>query len=235
MPKSPPNFSLLYERTGQMASIISDQICEQLAADVVNGTIPPGRKLEEQVIADQFGVSRTPVREAFRQLAAAGLIDTRPHRGVTVINLDISQLSDMFEALAELEAMCAAMSAERMTSIERKQLEAIHESIRPLVSDNDVSAYSPLNEQLHDVIRKGAHNHTLAASTRRLRHRLAPFRQPSWAYKKRDRLSASFSEHEELVGAILAGDRQRAHDAARDHTNNNSVLTIEFLSATNQA
>ena len=218
-----------------MASIISDQICEKLAADVVNGTIPPGRKLEEQVIADQFGVSRTPVREAFRQLAAAGLIDTRPHRGVTVIDLDIDQLADMFEGLAELEAMCAAMSAERMTSIERKQLEAIHESIRPLVENNDVAAYSPLNEQFHDVIRKGAHNDTLAVSTRRLRHRLAPFRQPSWAYKKRDRLTASFSEHEKLVAAILASDRQGAHDAARDHTNNNSVLTIEFLSASKPA
>ncbi len=145
-----------------MASIISDQICQELAANVVNGTIPPGHKLEEQVIADQFGVSRTPVREAFRQLAAAGLIDSQPHRGVRVIDLDIDQLSDMFEALAELEAMCAALSAERMTSIERKQLEAIHESIRPLAGEEDVPHYSDLNEKFHDTVRKGAHNETLA-------------------------------------------------------------------------
>jgi len=216
-----------------MASIISDQICQELAANVVNGTIPPGHKLEEQVIADQFGVSRTPVREAFRQLAAAGLIDSQPHRGVRVIDLDIDQLSDMFEALAELEAMCAALSAERMTSIERKQLEAIHESIRPLAGEEDVPHYSDLNEKFHDTVRKGAHNETLAKSTKRIRQRLAPFRQP-WAYRKRDRLSISFTEHEELVNAILASDRQRAHDAAQDHVNNNSVITIEFLSAANQ-
>ncbi len=216
-----------------MASIISDQICEELAANVVNGVIPPGHKLEEQVIADQFGVSRTPVREAFRQLAAAGLIDSRPHRGVRVINLDINQLSDMFEALAELEAMCAAMSAERMTSIERKRVEATHESIRPLAGEKDVPHYSELNEQFHDIIRNGAHNETLAKSTRRLRHRLAPFRQP-WAYKKRDRLSVSFAEHEELVSAILASDRQRAHAAALNHVNNNAVMTIEFLAESSQ-
>ncbi len=118
-----------------------------------------------------------------------------------------------------------------MTSIERKQVEAIHESIRPTVDDKEVPAYAELNEQFHNAIRNGAHNQTLAKSTWRLRQRLAPFRQ-AWAYKKRDRLSVSFEEHEELLAALLASDRQRAHDAARDHVNNNSVLTIEFLSTT---
>lgn len=212
----------------RMPSVISDQIYKDIASRIVEGAIQPGTKLEEQTIANQFEVSRTPVREAFRQLAAAGLIESRPRRGVRVIDFDLDQLSDMFEAVAELEAICAGLCAERMTSIERKKLEAIHEQSRPVAMGNEAPDYALLNEQFHDAIREGAHNVTLSESIIRLRQRLAPFRQP-WLIKKRDRLQVSFQEHEELVAAILAGDRAAAHDAILNHITATSLLTMEVL------
>jgi DNA-binding GntR family transcriptional regulator len=212
----------------RMPSVISDQIYKDIASRIVEGAIPPGTKLEEQSIANQFEVSRTPVREAFRLLAAAGLIESKPHRGVRVIDFDLDQLSDMFEAVAELEAICAGLCAERMTSIERKKLEAIHEQSRPVAMGNEAPDYALLNEQFHDAIREGAHNVTLSESIIRLRQRLAPFRQP-WLIKKRDRLQVSFQEHEELVAAILAGDRAAAHDAILNHITATSLLTMEVL------
>ncbi len=215
----------------KMASVISNQIYRDIAARIVEGAIQPGTKLEEQTIANQFEVSRTPVREAFRQLAAAGLIESKPHRGVRVIDFNLDQLSDMFEAVGELEAICAGLCAERMTPIERKRLEAIHEKSRPVAMGNDAPDYAALNEQFHDAIRMGAHNATLDDSIVRIRHRLAPFRQP-WLIEKRDRLQTSFQEHEELVAAILSGDRQGAHDAILNHVTATSLLTIEVLSST---
>lgn len=215
----------------RMPSVISDQIYKDIASRIVEGAIQPGTKLEEQSIANQFEVSRTPVREAFRLLAAAGLIESRPRRGVRVIDFNLDQLSDMFEAVAELEAICAGLCAERMTSIERKKLEAIHEQSRPVAMGNEAPNYALLNEQFHDAIREGAHNATLGESIARLRQRLAPFRQP-WLIKKRDRLKASFQEHQELVSAILAGDRAAAHDAILNHITATSLLTMEVLSTT---
>jgi len=213
-----------------MASVISDQIYNDVATRIVDGAIRPGTKLEEQAIANQFSVSRTPVREAFRQLATAGLIESKPHRGVRVIDFNLAQLSDMFEAVGELEAICAGLCAERMTPIERKKLLAIHKQSRPVAMDNEAPDYAALNEQFHDAIRTGAHNVTLSDSIVRLRKRLAPFRQP-WLIEKRDRLQASFQEHDELVTAILDGDRARAQAAILNHITATSLLTIEVLSA----
>lgn len=213
-----------------MASIISEEIYRDVAASIVNGEIRPGTRLEEQAIADRFGVSRTPVREAFRQLAAAGLIESKPHRGVRVIDLDLEQLADMFEAVGELEAICAGLCAERMTSVERRRLQEIHEASRPVAIGKELPDYAALNVKFHNAIREGAHNRTLGDAVRRLRQRLAPFRQP-WLIEKRDRLRTSFEEHEELVAAIVAGDRKAAHDAILKHVTNTSLLTLEVLSS----
>lgn len=82
-----------------MNTTISDGICHQLVEDNITAKNPPGQKLEEQTIAKRFDVSRTPVRDAFRQLVGAGLASSRPHRGVTVANLRLDQINDMFEGL----------------------------------------------------------------------------------------------------------------------------------------
>ena len=99
----------------------------QLADEIVRGALAPGSALDETDIARRFNVSRTPVREALRQLAASGLVEARAHRGAVVAQPSIERLSGMFEAMAELEALCAGLAAERMMPAERYRLEAIHE------------------------------------------------------------------------------------------------------------
>ena len=91
----------------------------QLADEIVRGALAPGAPLDETEIARRFNVSRTPVREALRQLVASGLVESRAHRGAVVARPSIERLTGMFEAMAELEALCAGLAAARITPAER--------------------------------------------------------------------------------------------------------------------
>ena len=105
-----------------MRRTYSRDVFDRLAEDIVAGRIPPGTNLEERSLASQCAISRTPVREALRQLVGTGLAETRAGGGVTVARIDGQRLSDMFEALGELEGLCARLSAQRMTQMERQKL-----------------------------------------------------------------------------------------------------------------
>src|SRR5665213_4016513 len=130
----------------------AEELRLQLADEIVRGTLPPGVALDETDIARRFRVSRTPVREALRQLAASGLIDARAHRGAVVARPSIDRLSGMFEAMAELEALGAGLGAERMERAGRHQLEAIHEELRVLSQAGNPDRFHKINERFHNAI-----------------------------------------------------------------------------------
>ena len=100
-----------------------DQMVRAIGDRIVTGYLRPGEKLDEASLAARFDVSRTPVREALGQLSAMGLVERRPNRGAIVAVVTQEHLASMFESMAELEAICARFSAERMTSSERRGLE----------------------------------------------------------------------------------------------------------------
>lgn len=212
-----------------MATTISEQISAQLAEDIITGTIKPGEKLEEQAIAERFKVSRTPVRDAFKQLVSTGLIDSKPHRGVTVINLEIEQLSELFEALGEIEALCARLSAQRMTVVERKNLQNLHHRSQGVLGADDILAYSDLNEQIHFAIHEGSHNAALVGVARDLWRRLSPFRR-SIFFRRANRMNVSSHEHDELITAILEADTKAAQNSMSSHVANSALNAISYLS-----
>lgn len=212
-----------------MATTISEDISRYLAEDIISGVLKPGLKLEEHAIAKQFKVSRTPVREAFRQLAATGLIESRPHRGVIVVELELHQLNDLFEALSEIEAMCARLSAQRMKLVERKHLENLHLREASVLEAEDDLVYFDYNGQLHAAIHKGAHNHTLAEIAQDLRRRLSPFRRSTF-FKEGNWPYHSSMEHDELVAAILASDQEGAYNAMRSHIASSALNAITYVS-----
>src|SRR5579864_2966572 len=127
----------------------AEELRLQLADEIVRGALPPGAALDETDIARRFNVSRTPVREALRQLAASGLVDARAHRGAVVAQPSIERLGGMFEAMAELEALCAGLAAERMLPAERHRLEAIHKELRVLSHAGDPDRFHEFNERFH--------------------------------------------------------------------------------------
>ena len=185
------------------------------ADEIIRGALAPGASLDETVLAQRFNVSRTPVREALRQLAASGLVEIRPHRGAVVASLSQGRLDAMFEAMAELEAVCAGLAAERMSASERQQLQQIHEQLRKLSYLGEPQRFHELNETFHDAIYAGAHSDHLAEITLATRVRVQPFRRAQ--FRNLGRLAHSHAEHDRVVNAIVRGDRAAAAVAMRSH------------------
>jgi DNA-binding GntR family transcriptional regulator len=128
---------------------------------------------------------------------------------------DHAHLIGMFEAMAELESLCAGHAAERMTSIERRGLEDIHERLRVLIQDGDPQRYHEVNEAFHGCVYSGAHNAYLAELTLMTRARVQPFRRAQ--FRLIGRLAKSHVEHDRVVQAILRGERTTAAQTMYQH------------------
>ena len=193
----------------------AEKLASTLAEDILQGVLEPGMRLDEQGLAERYGVSRTPVREALRQLANSGLIDMRPRRGAVVTSVTKDRLSELFVAMGEMEATCARLSAISMNPLERRRLQALHESMGDLVNRALEEEYAAANRVFHFAIYEGAHNPVLLDMAVGLRRRLDPFRRAQ--FRAPGRLARSHKEHERIVEAILAGSSQQAHAAMLDH------------------
>lgn len=193
----------------------AEDIRRQLAARIISGELAPGTPLDETGLAGEFAVSRTPIREALRLLAASGLIDQKPHARALVAKPDDATLAGMFEVMGYLEAICAGLSAIAMSAAERDALDALHIQMAAIVREGDHAAYADANEAFHSAIYDGAHNAYLSEVTRSTRQRLQPFRRAQ--FKALGRLSRSHAEHGLVVDAILQGDRTGAEAAMRQH------------------
>jgi DNA-binding GntR family transcriptional regulator len=194
---------------------LAEELRLLIADEIVRGTLAPGAALDETDLARRFHVSRTPVREAIRQLAASGLVESRPHRGSVVARPSHERLIGMFEAMAELEGLCAGLAAARITPIERHALAAAHEELRAMIQSGDPQRYHEVNEAFHSTIYLGAHNSYLADITLATRVRVQPFRRAQ--FRNIGRLAKSHLEHDRVVVAIMRGDRDGAMRAMRDH------------------
>ncbi|MCJ8141551.1 GntR family transcriptional regulator [Ancylobacter sp. A5.8] len=193
----------------------TEKLAADLASAILDGTLEPGSRLDEHMLAERYGTSRTPVREALRQLATSGLIELRPRRGAVVTQVTSEQLDTLFVAMGELEATCARLSALSMTPIERRRLDALHESMGEMTARGDVAAYTASNTVFHTMFYAGAHNVVVSEMTIALRRRLAPFRQAQ--FRAPGRLARSHAEHGAVVKAVLGGDAAGAHAAMLHH------------------
>jgi DNA-binding GntR family transcriptional regulator len=192
-----------------------EEIRQKLAGRIIAGELLPGTPLDETMLAGEFAVSRTPVREALRLLAASGLVDQKAHAKALVAKPAENDLRGMFEVMAELEALCAGHCALAMDAREREALDALHLAMAGIVRNGDAAAYAEANDAFHSAIYEGAHNAYLCEITRATRARVQPFRRAQFA--ARGRLGKSHAEHALIVDAILQGDRAAAQAAMRSH------------------
>ncbi|AYD03991.1 GntR family transcriptional regulator [Neorhizobium sp. NCHU2750] len=210
-----------------------EQMVRAIADMIVTGAMLPGEKLEEIALASRFEVSRTPVREALRELGAMGLVDREPNRSAVVMNVTEAHLHSMFEAMAELEGICARLSAERMTVEERRALDMEHRASMKLVHSGSPEDYSAYNTEFHNRLYRGAHNNHLLELVVQTRARLAPFRRAQ--FRLSGRLSKSYEEHDRIVTAILRADPAAAGQAAYMHVSIVSDASAVFAAPSSSA
>lgn len=192
-----------------------DNLAERLADDITASVFEPGSRLDEVRLAARYGTSRTPVREALRQLEATGLVERRPYRGAIVTSPSPELLAEMFTAASEVEASCARLAALAMTAAERNALRKTHDKMGEVARATNRDGYAEANAAFHERIYAGTHNTTLGALGRDLRRRLMPFRRAQ--FQADDRVRQSHDEHEGIVRAIERGNADEAASLMRQH------------------
>jgi DNA-binding GntR family transcriptional regulator len=167
------------------------------------------------------------VREALRQLAVSGLVEIRPRRGVLVTRLTPERIMDMFEAMAEIEAMCVRLATHRMTPLERSRLIQLHQDSLAMIEAGDVDAYDAFNREFHERLYDATHNSFLAEQARTTRTRLNAFRRTQ--LRQDDRISRSREEHAGIMAAIAEGDGEAAARRMRAHMLNAASALERFI------
>jgi DNA-binding GntR family transcriptional regulator len=176
----------------------------------------PGTRLEEKELAARYSVSRTPVREALRQLAASGTVEFRPRHGVFIADLSRHRWREILEVTAEMEAATARYAAERMAETDMQALLAQHRRMKPAIDACNGAEFDKQNVILHGMIHAGAKNAVLFKSIEQLRARSLPYTRAEFMPRK-DEVLVSFNEHESVVQAIAGRQPELAFHAMRAH------------------
>ncbi|MCR9155612.1 MAG: GntR family transcriptional regulator [Rhodobacteraceae bacterium] len=193
----------------------ADQIAESLEQLVFQGEYKDGERLDEIRLAEQFSVSRTPVREALQRLVMSGMAEQIPRRGVFIRQPGPVELLEMFETMAELEAACGRFAAARMTDEGLERLSDANRRCRDAVEKEDAAEYYHENEIFHQEIYRGATNSYLLGEALRLQNRLKPYRRVQLRF--RGRMAQSLAEHDEIIQALKTGDSELAAKLLRAH------------------
>lgn len=184
----------------------------RLLEEISRGELPPGARLRETELAERLGISRTPVREAIRQLEADGLVDHIPRQGATIRVLDYSEVMELYEMRAVLEGTAARLAARAASDLELDELGVLNAE---LAAAPDARSAYELNRQFHMTLLDAAKNRYLVKSVNALQKTLLIIGPSTLA--ESDRASQAVREHAELLEALKARDGTRAETCMRDH------------------
>ncbi|HWJ36764.1 MAG TPA: GntR family transcriptional regulator [Steroidobacteraceae bacterium] len=207
-----------------LASIVQNKI----AADIASGVFKPGMHLEENELVGRYKVSRTPIREALRELASLGTVEAKARRGMLVAAQDGSRLIKTLEVLADLEGSCARYAAERMGDVQRRQLQELHQEIGETVRKGDRARFDEENLELHLLIHAGAENEILAEAVGQMRRRILPYTRAEFI-SRQEQLSVSHAEHQTIVGAIGLRQGELAYHVTRAHVMKAGLIPEDLM------
>jgi phosphonate utilization transcriptional regulator len=213
-----PTIALL--QTSSLASVVQQEVERAILA----GEYEPGMKLTEAMLATRLGVSRGPVREAFRMLEEAGLVRTEKNRGVFVRDIPIDEAVEIFDLRAAMDELVGRQLAQRITPAQLKEVRAMVEQMEKAVKSDDAYNYHLLNLRFHDRLVEMAGNRKLTAIYRKLIKELSLFRRLNLAESRLMPLSAG--EHRQIVKAIASGDADAAGRAMFRHVMDSKERTI---------
>jgi len=194
---------------------LHDGVATRLRSMVFDGELAPGTFIDEKALADVWQVSRTPLREALKVLAAEGLVELVPHRGCRVIELSEADADALFPVMALLEGRCAFEAASKANEVDLRRLQQLHGALEHHAAALDIDGYYRANHDFHSCVQELANNRWLDRVTADLRRFMRLMRGRQLALP--GRIDASINEHRVLIDAFVQGDAARAERAMHDH------------------
>lgn len=201
-------------------------VFESLREAIINGRLRPGERLMEIQLADEMGVSRTPVREAIRKLELEGFVVMVPRKGAYVAGISMKDIADVFEVRAALESLAAGLAAERITEEELEKLERSLVLVAESTEAQDLDSLITADTDFHDILYAASRNEKLVQIVSNLREQIQRFRMASLSSP--GRMKVALEEHRKIVEALSARDIELAQNLARDHIENaeNSMIDV---------
>ena len=206
---------------------LHDQVAARLRTMLVEGRIAPGAKLIERELCELLGVSRTPLREAIKLLAAEGLVDLLPNRGAVAVKLTDADVEQAFEVLADLEGLSGELAAQRITEAELAEIRALHFEMRACHARSDLSGYYRLNARIHAAINAAARNPVLTQTYRSINARVQAlrFRTNQDAAK----WQRAVQQHDDIVQALAARDAPRLRRLLVEHLQDKRDVVLQLM------
>lgn len=206
---------------------LHEQVAQRLRQMLVEGRIAPGAKLNERELCEVLDVSRTPLREAIKMLAAEGLVELVPNRGAIAVSLGEEDIRHTFEVMGGLEAMSGELAAQRITDQELAELRALHFEMLAAWTRRDLSNYYRLNALIHRAINAAAKNPVLSATYDRVNARLHALRFRS--NQDEEKWKTAVKEHEQMIDALAARDAKAMRAVLATHLKNKLDVVLEQL------
>ena len=208
---------------------LHEQVAHRLRQMLVENRIPPGAKLNERELSDELHVSRTPLREAIKMLAAEGLVELLPNRGAIAVELTQTDVFNTFEVMAGLEAQSGELAAQRITPAELAEIKAMHYEMLAAYTRHDLPGYYRLNANIHNAINTAAKNPVLTSTYNQVNARLQALRFRS--NQDGSKWKAAVTEHEQIISALSARDSVAIRAVLMAHLINKRDVVIHQLRA----
>lgn len=219
MPASPPQTitrtSLHHELVGRLQTLI------------INAELAPGTKVPEKLLTEQFGVSRTPLREALKVLASDGLVRLEPNRGAWVTQVTLDEVQEVFPVLGALEALSGELACKHITDAEIDAVRDLHDQMMRSYETRDLNAYFTINQQIHRAILMAARNGTLTTSCQALSLRMQRARY--LANMTEGRWAAAVQEHEKILQHLVARNGPKLASTLLDHMEAKRLSVVRWL------
>lgn len=202
-------------------------VFESLREAIIQGRLKPGERLMEIQLAEEMGVSRTPVREAIRKLELEGFVVMIPRKGAYVASISVKDIVDVFEVRAALEGLAAGLAAERATAEELEEMERAVHHIHEVSNGRDLGTLVEKDTVFHELIYKASRNQRLVQIVTHLKEQIQRFRTTSLAVPGRGKHAVE--EHKGIVEAISERNVELAASLAREHIENAEQLLLSAM------
>jgi len=210
---------------------LREKILETIREAIINGTLKAGEKVAEPELAERFGISRTPIREAFRQLESEGYLTVIPRKGAVVTSLSERDVEELFALKSLIEGYAARLAATSLTEKEITRLEWINDRLQQLCKEGDVKTFFRMDTEFHELFIKAAGNLKLCEFHSQMLKKINRLRMASLSLP--GRMEISVDEHRKIISAFKAGDGERANELVGKTASYGGQVLIQSLAQEN--